>query len=234
MIVWREQAAGGTGLIKARTYDTNAQAPLGTVLPVDPAQGSTEGRNPRVAALGGGRFVAIWEQQALASTAFDLRAATGTAAAWQPNVGPLESGAGDVDQSLLVAGPAGTAIAVWRQNDAVFFARYVSASGQWSVARQVGSTGASHTPRVAVAGNGNAIFVWLQKPGGSAPDDLFYATFTASNGTVSGAYQLDTEASGAAASPSLSVAADGGAVVAWLQHVGAQLHPNVVARVFRP
>lgn len=76
--------------------------------------------------------------------------------------------------------------------------------------------------------------MWLQKPGGSAPDDLFYATFTAANGTVSGAYQLDTEASGAAASPSLSVAADGGAVVAWLQHVGAQLHPNVVARVFRP
>lgn len=231
MIVWREQAPGGMARILARSYDTNSAMPLGVVRQVDSTQG-TEGRNPRVAALGPGQFIATWEQQALASAAFDLRAATGTAASWLPRPDPLEFGAGTVDQSLVVAGPGGTAYSVWRQNNAVLSARF--AAGQWSLARQVSGTVASHTPRVAVDGNGNAVFVWLQTPSGSTVDDLFYATFTASNSAISGAFQLDTEATGAAASPSLSVAANGAAVVAWLQGVGGQSNPNVVARVFRP
>lgn len=231
MIVWREQAQSGIALIRARSYDTNSPTPFGSVLPVDTAQAS-DGRNPRVTALGPGQFIATWEQQALASAAFDLRAATGTAASWLPKPDPLELGAGTVEQSQLVAGPGGTAYSVWRQNNAVFFARF--AAGQWSLARQVSGTVASHTPRVAVDGNGNAVFVWLQTPSGSTVDDLFYATFTASNSAISGAFQLDTETTGAAASPSLSVAANGAAVVAWLQSVGGQNNPNVVARVFRP
>lgn len=231
MIVWREQAQSGIAVIRARSYDTNSPTPFGSVLPVDTAQAS-DGRNPRVAALGPGQFVATWEQRVLASAAFDLRAATGTAASWLPKPDPLELGAGSVDQSLVVAGPAGTAYSVWRQNNAVFFARI--AAGQWSLARQVSGTAASHAPRVAVDGNGNAIFVWLQTPAGGGFDDLFYATFTASSSVISGAFQLDTEATGAAASPSLAVAPNGAAVVAWLQSVANQTNPNVVARVFRP
>jgi len=231
MIVWREQAQSGIALIRARSYDTNSPTPFGSALPVDTGQAS-DGRNPRVAALGPGQFVVTWEQRVLASAAFDLRAATGTAASWLPKPDPLELSAGTVDQSLVVAGPGATAYSVWRQNNAVFFARF--AAGQWSLARQVSGTVASHTPRVAVDGNGNAIFVWLQTPAGGGPDDLFYATFTASNGAISGAFQLDAEATGAAAAPSLSVAPNGAAVVAWLQSVANQTNPNVVARVFRP
>ncbi|GMV60603.1 MAG: hypothetical protein AMXMBFR72_36890 [Betaproteobacteria bacterium] len=231
MIVWRQGAA--TGVLRARSYNTTT-GQFGNELEVDPGQFTNDTRNPHVVALAPGSFLATWEQAGLGG-AYDMRANTGSATAWQVVSATLELGAGTVDQSLVVAGPNATAYAVWRQNSTIFFGRY--AAGTWSVARQVSGTVASHTPRVAVDGNGNgngnAIFVWLQTPSGGF-DDLFYATFTASNSAISGAFQLDTEATGAAASPSLSVAANGAAVVAWLQNVGGQSNPNVVARVFRP
>lgn len=229
MIVWRERAGSGPGLLRARSYNT-ATGQFGNPLEVDPGQVANDMRNPRVVALDQGSFVATWEQAG--GGAYDLRANTGSAAAWSITPATVEFGAGTVDQSLVVAGPLGTAYAVWRQNNAVFFARF--ATGIWSVAGQVSGSIPSHTPRVAVDGSGNAVFVWLQTPAGGGVDDLFYATFTASNSAISGAFQLDTEATGAAASPSLSVAASGAAVVAWLQSVTGQNNPNVVARVFRP
>ncbi|MFN3565958.1 MAG: hypothetical protein ACK4V1_08240, partial [Burkholderiaceae bacterium] len=195
MIVWRQGAA--SGVLRARGYNT-ATGQFGNELEVDPGQFTNDMRNPRVVALAPGSFLATWEQ-AGGGGAYDLRANTGTATAWQNVAATLELGAGTVDQSLVVAGPGATAYAVWRQNGAIFFGRY--AAGTWSVARQVSGTAVSHTPRVAVAGNGNAIFLWLQTPAGGGFDDLFYATFTASNSTISSAFQLDTEATGAAASP---------------------------------
>lgn len=233
MVVWRQGVA--PGIVRARSYDTTAGQLGGNELSVDPGQFVNDMRNPRVVALGPGSFLATWEQ-AGGGGAYDMRANTGSAAAWQVVSATLDLGAGTVDQSRLVPGPNATAYAVWRQNDAIHFARYTAASGNWSVARQAngGQTGASREPRVAVDGNGNAIFVWLQTPAGGGPDDLFYATFTASNGAISGAFQLDAEATGAAAAPSLSVAPNGAAVVAWLQSVANQANPNVVARVFRP
>lgn len=228
MIVWRQGSA--PGLLRARSYDT-ATGQFGNELEVDPGQFTNDMRNPRVVALAPGGFLATWEQ-AGGGGAYDLRANTGSATAWQNVSATLELGAGTVDQSLVVAGPNATAYAVWRQNGAIFFNRY--AAGAWSVARQVGGTAVSHSPRVAVDGNGNAIFVWLQTPAGGGFDDLFYATFTASNSAISGAFPLDTEATGAAASPSLAAAHNGAAVVAWLQSVANQTNPNVVARVFRP
>ncbi len=229
MVVWRQQQAA-TGVLRARSYDT-ATGQSGNELEVDPGQFTNDMRNPHVVALAPGSFLATWEQ-AGPGGAYDMRANTGSATAWQNVSAPLESDAGTVDQSLVVAGPNATAYAVWRQNSTIFFGRY--AAGTWSVARQVSGTATSHTPRVAVDGNGNAIFVWLQTPASGGFDDLFYVTFTASNGALSGAFQLDAETTGAAATPSLSAAANGAAVVAWLQSVGGQSHPNVVARVFRP
>lgn len=230
IIVWRQGNA--PGILRARSYNTTT-GQFGNELEVDPGQFTNDTRNPRVIALppGPGSFLASWEQ-AGAGGAYDMRANTGSATSWSNIPATLETGAGTVDQSLLVAGPNATAFAVWRQNNSVFFARF--AAGQWSLARQVSGTVPSHTPRVAVDGNGNAVFVWLQTPSGSTVDDLFYATFTASNSAISGAFQLDTETTGAAASPSLSVAGNGAAVVAWLQSVANQANPNVVARVFRP
>lgn len=228
MIVWRQGAA--PGVLRARSYNTNT-GQLGNELEVDPGQVTNDTRNPRVVALAPGSFLATWEQ-AGGGGAYDMRANTGSATAWQNVAATLELGAGTVDQSLVAAGPNATAYAVWRQNGAIFFARY--AAGTWSVARPVSGIVASHTPRVAVDGSGDAVFVWLQTPAGGGFDDLFYATFTASNGTISSAFQLDTETTGAAAAPSLSVAGNGAAVVAWIQNVGGQANPDVVARVFRP
>jgi hypothetical protein len=232
MIVWRQGAA--PGVLRARSYNTGS-GQLGNELEVDPGQFTSDTRNPHVVALAAGSFLATWEQAGLGG-AYDMRANTGSATAWQNVPATLELGAGTVDQSLVVANTSATAYAIWRQNGAIHFARYTAASGIWSVARQVnsGQTGTSQQPSVVVDGNGNAIFVWLQTPASGGFDDLFYATFTASNSAVSGAFQLDTETTGAAASPSLAVAASGAAVVAWLQSVGGQSHPNVVARVFRP
>ncbi|GAB4472743.1 MAG: hypothetical protein OHK0044_16560 [Burkholderiaceae bacterium] len=233
MIVWRQGAA--PSVLRARSYNTGT-GQLGNELEVDPGQVTNDTRNPRVVALAPGSFLATWEQ-AGGGGAYDMRANTGSATAWQNVAATLELGAGTVDQSLVVAGPNATAYAVWRQSNAVHFARYTAASGIWSVARQVnsGQTGTSCEPRVAVDGTGNAVFVWLQSPaGGDCDHHLFYATFTASNGTISSAFQLDTETTGAVSAPSLSVAGNGAAVVAWLQNVGGQTNPNVVARVFRP
>lgn len=230
MIVWRQ---GQNGIIKSVSFDTASSSPLGIERQVFTLQAG-EGRSPRVLALGPNDFLVTWEQTAAGTV--DLRATSGTTAGWINPPASVDIGTGIVDQSRLVAGAGATAFAVWRQSNAIHFARYTAASGIWSVARQVnsGQTGTSREPRAAVDGTGNAIFVWLQTPSGSAVDDLFYATFTASNSAISGAFQLDTEATGAAASPSLSVAANGAAVVAWLQNVGGQSNPNVVARVFRP
>ncbi len=232
MVVWRQ--GNIPGILRARSYDT-ATGQFGIELAVDPGQTTNDMRNPRVVALAPGSFLATWEQ-AGGGGAHDLRANTGSAVSWSNTPALLELGAGTVDQSLVVAGPSATAYAVWRQNQAIHFARYTAASGIWSVARQVNGAqaGASSEPRVAVDGNGNATFVWLQTPAGGGFADLFYATFTVSNGVIFGAFQLDTDATGAAAAPSLSVAANGAAVVAWLQGVGGQSNPSVVARVFRP
>ncbi len=230
MIVWRQ---GQGGIVKSVSFDTATSSPLGIERQVFTLQ-ADEGRRPQVLALGPNDYLVTWEQRAAGTV--DLRATSGTEAAWINPPATVEIGAGAVDQSRLVAGPNASAYAVWRQNAAIHFARYTAAGGIWSTARQVnsGQAGTSAEPRVAVDGNGNAIFVWLQTPAGGGADDLFYATFTASNSDISGAFQLDTETTGAAASPALSVAANGAAVVAWLQDVGGQSNPNVAARVLRP
>lgn len=227
MVVWRQ---GTPGLIRARSFDTASATP-GVELPVDATQITNDGRNPRVIAIGANQFVTTWEQ-AGGGGAYDLRANRGSSAAWLNAQQTVDTSAATADQSRLAAGTAGAVYVVWRQSNAVFLSRFNAGSGLWTVPSEVGLnlTGASANPQIATDGNGNAVIVWVES---GTTNDVVYAQFTASNAALSSAFPLETQA-GEASAPSVSMAANGAAVVSWLQAVTAQANPNVVARVFRP
>jgi len=235
VVVWRQVGVGAAvGLLRARTYDAASVVPLGTELPIDPANSISDTRNPRVAVLAANQFVVTWEQANAGATAYDLRSTRGTSATWLAFPASLEVRVETVSDARLVAGPNQTALALWRQNGTLYLGRL--ASGIWSQPVQVGAnlTGTSLEPHLAADGSGNAILVWVQQPVSGTVNNLYYAYFTAQGGGVSAATAVAADAVNSQSAPSLDVNPAGAAIVAWLQSVGGQATPDVLATLVRP
>ncbi len=236
MIVWRQSVAGAAnGLLRSRIYNpSSSQFSEERVL--DPLNALNDMRNPRVAALAGGQFVATWEQ-ANAAAGYDLRSTRWSGPNnWLSPPSALEFGATSVSDTQLAAGPGQTALALWRQNGTLYLNRL--AAGIWGVTPlQVGASltsGTSLEPRIGVDAAGNAIIVWAQQSSGGTASDLYYATFNATASTVSSAALLAANALTGSAAAALAVGANGSAVVAWPQAATGQPHPDLWARIFRP
>ncbi|MEW5878872.1 MAG: hypothetical protein AB1761_00340 [Pseudomonadota bacterium] len=230
MVLWVEGVAPN-GKIRARGTDLDAGA-WGNVVFVDSQQ--LDARNPRVAALSGGEFLAVWEERDVGSSVYSARATTGNRTAWVANSRLIEQNtSAPVADVRLATGPQGTVYAVFTQANGLWLNRY--SGTQWdTAATQIGASigGAAKQPQIAVDRTGNAVVVWVNTPT-TGNDDLYYAYRPAGTGQMSEAFRLENEA-GAAVSPAVAMSPNGAAVVAWLQSVANQTNPNVVARVFRP
>ena len=224
-IVWR-QIINGAGELRSRTLDA-ATLVFSTELPVD--GGQPDMRSPRLEAYGDNKFLLTWEQ--LAGTVYELRAKTGTQAAWLAGARRIDSRVESVASSLLLVGPGETALALWQQAGVLFASRWASASGNWTLPVQIpGSSGAADL-RAGRDASGNAILVWRQ-PNATAGFDLVYAVASGSTPSLSSVTLLEV-AEGSVSAPALAVGAGGVAVVTWLQAITGQSQPNVVARVLR-
>jgi hypothetical protein len=118
----------------------------------------------RMAPLSDGDFMAVWAAplgggDIAQASRFQLSAGT-----WTPAV-TLSAPLGDADVGDIETDARGNAFAVWNRFDGVQevaqAARYNFATGQWSIARDLGVMGDDgEDVQVAVNGAGNAIFGW--------------------------------------------------------------------------
>jgi hypothetical protein len=112
----------------------------------------------------------------------------------------------------------------------VVASRYAASTATWSGAARVQPVGASAgtSPKVALDGAGNAIAVWLQgAPGNTIRREVWAAPTKLM--TDPAAYVQG----GTSQAPTISINANGDAVVAWFQLTDAPFALGIWARVYR-
>jgi len=225
MIVWAQAVGVAAAELRSRTFDVPSGFTL--ELPVHDLQ--PEQRAPRVVAIDTNRFVAVWEQRF--GTTFDLRTREGNASNWE-GVGSftLDGRTEEVSGAQLLPGPLETALVAWQQGGRLYVSR--RSVGVWSVPAEIGGglAGAATDLRLAVAGDGRLLAVWIQRDGSGA--DLYFAPVSAGAPVVGAAVGLESEP-GAVSEPAVAMNAAGAAVVAWLQNVSAGAGPDLIARIVR-
>lgn len=164
LVVWEERV-GSSSRILARRYEAGTsswQAPR--VLSAD-----IGGFGPQIAFDASGNAIAIWEMRdtANANAGFKIMSDRYVAGSgWNPQGLPttIASGSAGISRRLAV-NAAGTAMAVWEQNDgtanSIYSSRY--SGGSWGAPTLV-ETSASYAfdASVSMDGNGNAVVVWIQ------------------------------------------------------------------------
>jgi len=227
MIVWRQTAGvAAPGELRSRTFDIPS-AVFSPELTLQDAP-LLDQRAPRVVALAGNRYLAVWEQAS--GETYDLRTREGNASNWQ-GVGSftLDQRTELVSGAQLIPGPLETALVAWQQHDRLYFSRF--AIGVWSVPIEIGAGLAGQATDLRLAGAGDRAYaVWIQRQGTAS--DLYAATIWTDGPRVAPPILLESEPASVAA-PSLAMNAGGAAVVAWLQHVSGQTQPEVIARIVR-
>lgn len=230
MVMWREGPANA-GVVRSRLFDVQA----GIWQPVTSADVALrpDAGAPRLVAIGNAQFAATWLETDGGGISRSLRARVWNGLAWAGTSAPLiDNNVATVDQVQMTALGASAALAVWRQAGRLQWSRWNGAF--WSTPAEVPAGAANSTPRGARVGSdaaGNAVLAWLESlPGGV--NDLFVARLAATATTISAPVSA-RRGSGSAAQPTLSVAPNGSAALAWLQSVDGQAQPDLVVRLLR-
>ncbi len=164
-------------------------------------------------------------------TALLLLAATPSAAtapgAWG-NAEPIETdNVGNATSPQVALDAGGNAVAVWYQSDGIrsniWSNRYVP-DGGWGTSELIETgNGTADYPHVAVDGSGNAFAVWSQSDG--ARTNILANRYVAGTGPGTGwgaAALVETNNSGGAIRPKVSVDASGNAIAVWSQSDGTR------------
>jgi hypothetical protein len=174
--------------------------------------------SPQIAIDGNGNAIAVWRQITnTVDSIFANRYISGTG--WG-NAELLET-----DDTYAVYDPQigvgadGNAIAVWYQNDgigtSIWANRYVSSTG-WAGPEllETDDTDAAEYPQIAIGADGNAIAIWRQIT--NTQYSIFVNHYISSTGWA-GPELLETDDTGAAEYPQLTIGADGNAIAVWAQ-----------------
>jgi uncharacterized protein GlcG (DUF336 family) len=125
---------------------------------------------PQVAVDPSGNAVAVWRQHdgtyyTIYSNRYDALSGT-----WGVTAQAIEGNTGGAYAPQVAVDPAGNAVAVWYQDDDMYWSiysnRYDALSGTWGTAQLIESNaGDAYFPQVAVDPMGNAVAVWYQFDG---------------------------------------------------------------------
>jgi hypothetical protein len=126
--------------------------------------------------------------------------------------------------SAVAVDASGNAISVWQQFDGtrsnIVASRYSASTGLWADALPLEkSDGPASLPRIAMDAGGNAIAIWQQSD--NARDNIYVNRYSASNGWGD-ATLLETNDTGRAIEPQISMDAAGNAVAVWQQFDGTR------------
>lgn len=219
--------------------------------PVAIVTGGREMAFLRLRADAAGNAIAVWQERpATRSTvrATRLDAASGV---WSVPA-PVNDGTRYAYEPELAMTSSGTTVVVWYEASdgaqtngiidyGIVASRYAAATATWSGAVRVQPVGASAgtLPKVALDGAGNAIAVWLQgAPGNSVRREVWAANFNAVGASWAAPTKLMTDPAayaqgGTSQAPTISINANGEAVVAWFQRTDAPFALGIWARVYR-
>ena len=146
--------------------------------------------------------------------------------------GLIEGGTGNAYVPHVSMDASGNAIAVWYQDDGtrynIYANRYVAGVG-WGTAGliETDDTGDARNPQISVDGSGNAIAVWYQNDG--TRDNIRANRYVAGIGWGT-AELIETDNTGDARNPQISVDGSGNAIAVWYQNDGTRW--NILANRF--
>lgn len=174
--------------------------------------------DPQIASDDAGNAIAVWGQ--FDGTHYDIRANRYTAGSGWGTATLIESDAGQAARPQIAVDAAGTALAVWEQNDGsrhnIWANRYTVGSG-WGMATLIESedTGPATDPQIAVDAAGNAMAVWQQHDG--TRRNIWANRYTAGSGWGTAAL-IESEDDGGASRPEIAIDAAGNAWAVWVQY----------------
>jgi len=144
--------------------------------------------------------------------------------AWVPAALIETDNVGDATRARVAMDATGNAIAVWQQDDNVrpniWANRYSATSQSWGVPTllETDNAGGAFEPRVAMAGNGDAVAVWYQDDG--LRNNIWANRYVAATDSWGTATLLEAS-TGTASSPQVAVDGAGNAMVVWSQYAGS-------------
>ena len=179
--------------------------------------------NPQVSVDSAGNAIAVWEQSdGVRNNIWSNRYVVGTG--WGIAQLIESDNTGSANNPQVSVDAAGDAIAVWAQWDGVRYnvwsSRYVVGTG-WGTAQliETDNIGAAYNPQISVDSAGNATAVWYQSDG--ARYNILSNRYVV--GTGWGIAQLiESDNTGDATSPQVSVDAAGDAIAVWHQPDGVR------------
>lgn len=169
----------------------------------------------QVAMDANGNAIALWS--AVQGGATNLRSAfyTGSTQTWG-SATLVETSGGVADHSHIAFDASGNALAVWLQQNDIYYNQY--SSGSWGTATTIESAiDVAYTPQLAVFNNGDAVAVWAQDDS-VAGYKVIYANYYTAGGTWSGRTPLPNSDEGIL--PQVAVDQNGNAIAIWLQGTG--------------
>ena len=202
----------------------------GTAAPIETDNNGAA--NPQVSVGADGNGMTVWQQSDGSRTniwANHYSAGSGWDGATlieQDDVGPA------TDPQVAVDG-SGNAVAVWAQFDGtrynILANRYLAGSG-WGTATLIESdnNGDAALSQIAVGADGNAVAVWQQSDG--TRTNIWSSRYTA-GGNWGTATLIETDNTGDAQLPQITVGGNDQAVAVWEQSDGS--HTNIQANLYR-
>ncbi|NJM43693.1 MAG: hypothetical protein HC858_06420, partial [Brachymonas sp.] len=189
--------------------------------------------SPQVAIDANGNAVAVWRQtdgslNNIWANRFSPNAGWGTAELIEVD------NLGSAFAPQVTMNATGQAVAVWFQSDGVrqnIWANHFTPLAGWGTAAliETDNTGDALSPQVSMDANGNAVAVWLQFQGGRA--DIRINQFAPTTGWGAAAL-LETDNTGTALNPQVSMNATGQAIAVWYQFDGIRF--NILASTYAP
>lgn len=215
MVVWHSEGpSGGPELVEGRLFAAGG-APVG---PQFQLNDSLRGELPAVAALGSGRFVAVWQAGArlIRARRYDAAGAPlgGFFDASEDGWPPLGSACVDV-----AAGADGRFAIAWIDFDGFARIQRYAADGTAVGPRISASPGfeeAQQCPAIAFDQQGSFAIAYLAGPATGGPDyAVWLQRYAADGAPLGGRVRVDDATLAVSASPSLVVDPDGDLLVAW-------------------
>lgn len=223
LVTWSSRPQDGSGWgIFAQRFNS-AGVPAGAEFRVNTYTSAYQ-RHSKVAALGSGSFVVVWESQQQDGSGYGVFGRMSLPGGPAPGEFRVNSYTILDQKSAAVAatGP-GTFVVVWKgefqdgSDYGVFGQRMMSPGspigGEFRV--NTYTTGSQAEPAVAADGSGNFVVVWRD---GNPPDttwQLFAQRFNSAGSKVGGEFQVDSYTTGSQTQPAVAADDAGNFVVVW-------------------
>ena len=227
MAVW-QQSDGTRTNIWANRYTVGSGWGTAALIETNNAGAASA---PQIAATGNGDATAVWQQSDGSVTS--IWANRYTAGTGWVGAGLIENNdTGDAVTPQVAIDGSGNAVAVWSQSDGSVYSIWTNrftAVGGWGTAALIehDDSGDALIPEIAVGANGDAVAVWQQFDGSRT--NIWTNRYTA-GGNWDAAELLETDNTGDAVAPQITVGGNDQAAAVWSQSDGTRY--NIEANIY--